>query len=145
MRTQNDSEGESETSRPLGPELPAPSPCQEIIESGTGEIVRDANSIVMLMCLFSPAVPRPEGPLRGHYGRPAEAKGRLARRAQNPAAGWPVRGGIEQRVEHCGAQRRPKAVPNHVREPLARGLRWPRFRQPQSRGEPTRKGDLPEW
>ena len=56
MRTQNDSEGESETSRPLGPELPAPSPCQEIIESGTGEIVREADSIVMLMCLFSPAV-----------------------------------------------------------------------------------------
>ena len=31
--------------------------------SGTGEIVREANSIVMLMCLFSPAVPagRPKG------------------------------------------------------------------------------------
>ena len=56
---------------------------------------------------------------KAHYGRPAKATGRLARRAQqDPAAGRPVRGGIEQRVDHRGAQRRPRAVPDHVQEPL---------------------------
>ena len=36
------------------------------------------------------------------------------------AASRPVRGGIEQRVrvDHRGAQRRPRAVQDHVREPL---------------------------
>ena len=68
--------------------------------SGTHEMVREANSIVMLMCLFSPAVPA-EGPS-------AKATGRLARRAQqDPAARRPVRGDIEQRVDHRGTQRRP--------------------------------------
>ena len=44
-----------------------------------------------------------------HYGRPAKATCRLARRAQqDPAACRPVRGGIEQRVDHRCAQRRPR-------------------------------------
>ena len=48
---------------------------------------------------------------KAHYGRPAKATGLLARRAQqDPAAGRPVRGGIEQRVDHRGTQRRPRAV-----------------------------------
>ena len=46
---------------------------------------------------------------KAHYGRPAKATGRLARRAQqDPAAGRPVRGGIEQRVDHRGSQCRPQ-------------------------------------
>ena len=54
---------------------------------------------------------------KAHYGRPANATGRLARRAQqDPEAGRPVQGGVEQRVDHRGAQCRPRAVPDHVRE-----------------------------
>ena len=41
----------------------------------------------------------------------------LARRLQqDQAAGRPVRGGIEQRVDNRAGQRRPRAVPDRVRE-----------------------------
>ena len=53
------------------------------------------------------------------YGSPSKTAGRLVRRAQlHPAAGRPVQGGIEQRVDHSGNQRRPRAVQDHVLEPL---------------------------
>ena len=78
-------------------------------------MVREANPIVMLMCLFSPAVPA---------GRPITVvplKQRAGQRVgHSRTAGRPVRGGIEQRVDHRGAQRRPRAVPDHVREPIVR-------------------------
>ena len=49
---------------------------------------------------------------KAHYGRPAKATGRLARRVQqDPAASRPVRGGIEQRVDHRGTQHRQRAGP----------------------------------
>ena len=63
--------------------------------SGTGEIVREVNS----------DSPVNSAGQKAHYSRPAKAAGRLAR-PQDPAACRPVRGGMEKRVDHHGAQRR---------------------------------------
>ena len=54
--------------------------------SGTGEIVREASSIVMLLCLFSPAVPagRPITGVRVQVGTVAAAE---ASESATPAGG----------------------------------------------------------
>ena len=70
------------------------------------------------------------------------ATGRLARRAQqDPAASRPV----EQRVDHRGAQRRPRAAPDHVREPRGPSHTEPPFPEPSNHQHNSTAPAGPAW
>ena len=95
--------------------------------SGTGEMVLEA-------CNAYLSVQSGRASRKIHYGRPAEATGRLARREQqDPAASLsrpgPVRGSI--RVEHCGSESTVTTGPPRRPAPTE-GHTGPRARTPRS-------------